>query len=288
VSDDERVALFMPLWIADYLGDTQDLTCEEHGAYFLLLMALWRRDGKLPADHDRLARIVVLPRARWDAVWRALERFFQVSEGEITQRRLSRELAKAKQRRQEAREHAQRAANQRWRPNGAERDAGALPGQSRSTAGAAPGQCPPTPTPSPSSSAEASPPPKPASKRKRPPDDRSAPALVAFGDAWEGRYGQPYKPTFADRRELGNLLKGLEPDESALLPACFEAYVRDADKWLSETQRHSLAWFCAKGGFNKYRTRAGTEGLSERDLRGETAKREFLAMDLEVTNGRAR
>ncbi len=46
----------MPLYVADYLGDTGDLSTLEHGAYMLLIMHYWQRRG-LPKDDEKLARI---------------------------------------------------------------------------------------------------------------------------------------------------------------------------------------------------------------------------------------
>lgn len=45
-----------PFFPADYLGDTTDLSCSEHGVYHLLLHRYWLA-GALPDDLDRLCRV---------------------------------------------------------------------------------------------------------------------------------------------------------------------------------------------------------------------------------------
>jgi uncharacterized protein YdaU (DUF1376 family) len=82
---------FMPWYIGDYLRDTQHLTCEQHGAYLLLLAHCWEH-GAIPLnDHERAAIAKLSPK-RWSAIKAPLVRFFG-SDG--TQKRVTSELAKA-------------------------------------------------------------------------------------------------------------------------------------------------------------------------------------------------
>ena len=90
----------MPLYVADYLGDTQHLTVEQHGAYMLLLMAMWRSGGRLPADAQKIARIVRMTPARWLKISDDIMAFFEVDGGEITQKRLAAEIEKASEKHQ--------------------------------------------------------------------------------------------------------------------------------------------------------------------------------------------
>lgn len=91
---------FMQLYVADYLGDTRHLTTEQHGAYLLLLMAMWRAGGKLPADDEKLARIAGLALARWKRTCGDVMAFFTLVNGEITQKRLAAEIKKSQEKSQ--------------------------------------------------------------------------------------------------------------------------------------------------------------------------------------------
>ena len=88
-------APFMQLYVADYLADTQHLTTEQHGAYLLLLMTMWRNAGSLPNDEKKLARIAHVSLKRWHIIAGDVMAFFDISDGRITQKRLSEELQKA-------------------------------------------------------------------------------------------------------------------------------------------------------------------------------------------------
>jgi uncharacterized protein YdaU (DUF1376 family) len=89
-------APFMQLYVADYLGDTRHLTTEQHGAYLLLLMTMWRHGGRLPNDPAKLARIAGVSARRWHLVASDVMPFFTVcDDGTITQKRLEREHQKA-------------------------------------------------------------------------------------------------------------------------------------------------------------------------------------------------
>lgn len=88
-------APFMQLYVADYLGDTRHLTTEQHGAYLLLLMTMWRADGRLPNDDKKLARIASCTPSRWAKIRDEVMEFFVVEGDEITNQRLTFELKKA-------------------------------------------------------------------------------------------------------------------------------------------------------------------------------------------------
>lgn len=86
---------FMPLWVGDFLLKTSDLDARETGAYLLLLMAMWTRDGYLPADQKKLQRVAKCGR-EWPAVWAAIGHYFTEVDGRLTQGRLQEELAKVR------------------------------------------------------------------------------------------------------------------------------------------------------------------------------------------------
>lgn len=90
----------MQFYVADYLGDTRHLTTEQHGAYLLLLMAMWRADGVLPNEPSKLARIAGLTASRWAKICDDVMAFFDLCEGGITQGRLAAELAIANEKSQ--------------------------------------------------------------------------------------------------------------------------------------------------------------------------------------------
>jgi len=86
-------APYMRLYIGDYLADTIHLSRGEHGAYLLLLMAMWRAGGKLPAQDAKLAKIAKCSPKEWEAMRETMLAFFQRRGGTITHKRLARELA---------------------------------------------------------------------------------------------------------------------------------------------------------------------------------------------------
>lgn len=259
---DDDVKVWMPLYVRDFLTDTEGLTADEGWAYTRLLCHLWVQQGYLDANPRALAQLGQVPPAAWPAVWRRLERLFDVQEGRISQKRLLHELEEAREKRIKKREAGQAGATARWKV----KRRSATHGEMRS-------QCPsPSPSPTPSSA----PPPAEgeADRRSRAP----APlrwATDAFCAAWKSRYGDDYAVTDRDRAYLGRVLRDLSPEQAAALPACFVAYTRDEDRFLVEKQRHSLWFFCKQDGQNKYRVRQPPI-RSEKEVRTATAVERFI------------
>lgn len=82
----------IPVFPDAYLRDTTHLTTEEHGAYFLLLMAAWGSDDcTLPHDERRLAALTKMTVARWRKIAPSVLEFWTIDRGRITQKRLLKE-----------------------------------------------------------------------------------------------------------------------------------------------------------------------------------------------------
>lgn len=94
------------IWTDAYLADTGDLTAIEHGAYLMLLIAMWRSGGHLPDNDAKLAKVARLTPRQWPAVREAIWHYFTAENGTITQGRLLDELAKARMRSQKAADSA--------------------------------------------------------------------------------------------------------------------------------------------------------------------------------------
>lgn len=87
----------MPLYVSDYLADTQHLSTVHHGAYLLLLMASWMRGGRLPSDDEQLASICRMDRKSWTKAKPVIAQFFDAQNGTWVQKRLSEEYEHARQ-----------------------------------------------------------------------------------------------------------------------------------------------------------------------------------------------
>jgi uncharacterized protein YdaU (DUF1376 family) len=101
---------WMPFYVADYLGDTGDLTTTEHGAYFLLILHYWRNEG-LPTDHAQLRRITKLSVYQWKKIGPRLAMFF---DADWKHGRIERELERASVKMTEKTEAGRHGAGRRW------------------------------------------------------------------------------------------------------------------------------------------------------------------------------
>ena len=85
---------YMKLYVAEYLAETTILDVVGHGAYLLILMAMWRKGGKLARTDDNLRRIAQCSPEQWASVRDDVLGHFKVSGGSIKHDRLSKEIAK--------------------------------------------------------------------------------------------------------------------------------------------------------------------------------------------------
>lgn len=127
-------APYMPLFVGDYLADTQHLTAAEHGAYLLLIMTYWQREKPLPDDDRKLARIARLGDDEWAAARETLAEFFEARDGLWLHGRIERELEVIADKREKARAAGRASANARStsaQRSFSERSTDAQPSQTR-------------------------------------------------------------------------------------------------------------------------------------------------------------
>lgn len=127
-----RNDVWMPLYVADYLRDTQHLSTVEHGAYFLLIMHAWSNGGAIPRNDEQLARITRLTLAQWRKI-KATVTSFWIDHGEVGQiymhDRILKEISRAESIVEKRRQAGARGAASRWqRDSKCHADGTELPG----------------------------------------------------------------------------------------------------------------------------------------------------------------
>ena len=107
-------SIWMPLYIGDYLSETQLLTTEQHGAYLLIVMAYWKNGGPIPDSNEMLCGITRMAPAKWKKNSEVILSFFTKKSGKLHSSRIDAELARAKKTQAAAAEKARKAAAARW------------------------------------------------------------------------------------------------------------------------------------------------------------------------------
>jgi len=87
----------MKLYIGDYLGDTQHLSCLEHGAYILLIMAYWQNGGPLENDPKLLRRLTRTSPKEFQKCSENVLKMFKSVDGKLVHKRVDLEISKRAQ-----------------------------------------------------------------------------------------------------------------------------------------------------------------------------------------------
>jgi uncharacterized protein YdaU (DUF1376 family) len=135
----KKTDAWMPVYIGDYLGATQRLTTEQHGAYLLLLFDYWR-NGPPPADDAILSQITRLKPAAWRKMKPVISGFFKQRDGLLYHSRVESERGRASDNQARRTAKAKTAAKVRWDREAAKQDA---PSNAPSMPRAMLGGCPP-------------------------------------------------------------------------------------------------------------------------------------------------
>lgn len=248
------VDAWMPLWIGDYLADTGNLMAEEHGAYLMLLMAMWRAGGTLPNDGDQLRRFARVGEKRWPAVWKIVSPFFLIIGDSIAQRRLTTELEKATNRHIVFSARGKKGARGKHATSLLEAENKHDSGTTQAKPALCDGDLRSNPSPSLSPSSQ---PPDPFLGSDRESDREgvywtAGNWLDRFRIAWSVKYGAFYGKGTADGKATGDLADALAALSSAEVAqaqsrsaAMFAEYLASETPDLTNA-RHPFSWFVVR------------------------------------------
>jgi len=106
----------MPLYVGDYLADTQHLTISQSGAYLHLIMAYWSKGKALPDDDGYLSAICRMTKEQWRQARPIVEEFFdrESNQNLWVHQRIEEELGKAVDKRVKRAELGKKGAAVRW------------------------------------------------------------------------------------------------------------------------------------------------------------------------------
>ena len=111
----DKIDIWMPIFIGDYLSDTMHLTTEQHGAYLLLLMAYWKNKGPLPNDDKHLAAICKMDADAWANAQALLRSFFETNgDNRLVSKRADKEIKRWCAKRKIQSEKGKKGASARW------------------------------------------------------------------------------------------------------------------------------------------------------------------------------
>lgn len=223
---------WLPLYVADYLADTTRLTTEQHGAYLLLIMDYWR-NGPPPDDDAVLAQITGLSSKRWKAHRAAIQVFFTIHEGIWRQKRIDKEISRAKSVVEQRSEAGRASANKRWGNGRCNENSNEIYNEpiTGDVTNASRDDAPSQLTTHNSLSHSPAPSPKGVARAERPPPQEKAKTTdtwLAYANAYRKRYGVDPTPNAKVRSQLSQFIDRVGIVDA---PEIAEFYVRHNKAW---------------------------------------------------------
>ena len=82
---------YMPFFTGDYMRKTRRFRTVEHGAYLLILFALWDEGGSIEYDDEEIRIIAKNPR-NWTKIWAKISPYFIIKDGRISHKKVTQVL----------------------------------------------------------------------------------------------------------------------------------------------------------------------------------------------------